>query len=132
MRIAGRCGVLLVSLGALAAAGCSDDPKGPGDLELRVSAPVPLGAAVIELEGEGLQGVEQPATGWVELVPVAPRAGVPVHRLVVIREAPGPLAVRLQVTDVETVRPVAVVLEAADGNNAPLPSLASVEVAIDP
>lgn len=121
---------LPVLAAALLAAGCGDDPEGPGALELRASASVPLGAAVIELEGEGLQGVEQPASGWVELVPVAPRNGVPVHRLVVIREQAGALAVRLQVTDVETVRPVVTVIEAADAADQLLPSPTAVQVSI--
>lgn len=116
---------------ALLAAGCGDDPSGPGALELRASASVPLGSAVIELEGEGLRGVDQPATGWVELVPVAPRNGVPVHRLVVIREEAGVLAVRLQVTDVETVRPVVTVIEAADAADQLLPSPTAVQVSIE-
>lgn len=132
MRSLRRFGLLSAIVPALALAGCSDDPSGPGALELRVSANVALGAAVVELEGEGLRSVEQPASGWVELVPVAPRAGVPVHRLVVIREEPGVLAVRLQVTDVATVRPVATVLDASDGNDQSLPSLSSVRVSIDP
>lgn len=118
-----------VFLVAFAVAGCSDDPEGPGTLVLRVSG-APLGAVVIELEGEGLRGVEQPATGWAELVPVAPRDGRPVHRLVVIRTVPGEITARLAVTDVATVRPVATVLEAAGGDDRLVSSTASLRISI--
>lgn len=118
--------LMLVGIG-----GCEDDVRGPGTLDLRVSASVPLGAAVVEVVGEGVTGVEQPATGWVELVPVAPQGDTPVHRLVVIQEQVGVLAVRLRVTDVETVRPTVTVIEASDGNDQALASPASVRATIE-
>lgn len=120
----------LVVAASMAGAACSDDPDGPGMIDLVVRAPVPLGAAVVELVGEGVEGIDQPAVGWSELVPVAPSGSTPVHRLVVIQEEPGELVVRLRVADVQDVRPVTTVIEATDQADAPLPSLSDVEVLI--
>ncbi len=111
-------------------AACSDDPEGPGTVDLVIRAPVPLGAAVVELVGEGIQGMEQPAVGWSELVPVVPQGSTPVHRVVVIQEEPGELTVRLRVTDVQDVRPVTTVVEATDAADEPVTPLSQVEVVI--
>lgn len=111
-------------------AACSDDPDGPGTVDLVIRAPVPLGAAVVELVGEGIQGMEQPAQGWSELVPLAPDGTTPVHRVVVIQEEPGQLTVRLRVTDVQDVRPVTTVVEATDAADEPVTPLSQVEVVI--
>lgn len=115
---------------ALAVSGCSDDPAGPGTVDLAIRGPVPLGAAVVELVGAGIEGVEQPAQGWAELVPMPPDGSTPVHRLVVIQERPGELAVRLRVADVESVLLAATVVEASDQADAVLPSLSGVEVRV--
>lgn len=126
-----RWGFRTVVLALLAwGAACSDDPEGPGTVEMVVRGPVPLGAAVVELVGEGIEGVDQAAVGWSELVPVAPQGSTPVHRLVVIQEEPGDLVVRLRVRDVQAVQPVTTVVEATDQADAPLPSLSGVEVSI--
>ncbi len=115
---------------SLAAAGCSDDPSGPGTINLTVRGAMPLGAAVVELVGEGLRGVEQPAVGWAELVPVAPLGTTPVHRLILIQEEPGELRIRLKVTDVAAPFPVATVIEATDQADEPVASPTSIEALV--
>jgi hypothetical protein len=122
---------LLAAL-SLALTGCSDDPSGPGTIALTVRGPIALGAALVEIVGEGVRGVEQPAVGWAELVPVAPAGSTPVHRLILIQDEPGELSVRLEVVDVAAPYPVATVIEATDQADAPVPSPASIEAVIRP
>jgi hypothetical protein len=126
--VAIRIASALLTVLLVAAGGCSDDPSGPGTIDLMVRGPVPLGAALVELVGEGLRGVEQPAVGWAELVPVAPAGSTPVHRLILIQDAPGDLRIRLEVVDVAAPYPVATVLDATDQADAPVPSPAGIEV----
>ena len=122
-----RWAVLLFSV-AFAAA-CSDDPRGPGTLELVVRGPAPLGAAVVQITGSGVTGAEGAVPGWVELIPVAPSGSTPVHRLVIVQEAAGDLRVRLAVSDVSALPPRAVVLEASDRFDLPVVNPGSLEVA---
>ncbi len=112
---------------AVLTSACSDDPSGPGTVDLIVRADVALGAAVVELMGAGVVGVEQPAVGWVELVPMAVSGSTPVHRLVVVQDAPGELHLRVRVADVAGLLPTVTVIEAADQSDALLTSLAAVE-----
>lgn len=112
------------------AGGCSDDPSGPGWVDLVVSAPVPLGAAVVQISGSGVEEFEQPAQGWFELVPMPPSGTTPVHRVVVIQEQPGELRLRVRVADLDAPLPSASVMEATDASDAPLASLASVEASL--
>ncbi len=127
MKLSRRILVWCVCIGATA---CGEDPSGPGSVDLVVRGPVPLGAAVVELVGEGVRGIEQPAVGWAELVPVAPIGSTPVHRLVLIQEQPGDLRVRVEVVDVAAPLPTATVLEASDAADAPIANPASAEVAL--
>lgn len=120
----------LLAGAAMLAAGCSDDPSGPGTIDLTVRGPIPLGAALVELVGEGLRGVEQPSLGWAELVPVAPVGSTPVHRLILIQDEPGELRIRLEVLDVAAPFPIATVIEATDQADAPVPSPSSIEALI--
>lgn len=119
-----------LAVASLVAAGCSDDPSGPGTITLTVRGSTPLGAAVVELVGEGLRGVEQPSVGWAELVPLAPVGTTPVHRLILIQDAPGELRVRLEVVDVAAPYPVATVIEATDQDDEPVASPASIEALV--
>ena len=122
-----RWAVLLVSV-AFAAA-CSDDPRGPGTLDLVVRGGAPLGAAVVQITGAGVTGAEGIAPGWVELIPVAPSGSTPVHRLVVVQETAGDLRVRLAVSDVSAPPPRVVVVEASDRFDLPVVNPGSLEVA---
>jgi hypothetical protein len=124
--------VVTLLTAASASFGCSDDPSGPGTLDLVIRGPVPLGAAVVQITGMGVIGVDQPAVGWAELVPMAPVGSTPVHRLVLVQEQAGELRVRLRVVDVAALPPVVSVIEAADQADVPLASLSSVEARIRP
>lgn len=119
-------------LAALGSIGCSDDPSGPGTLELLIRGPVPLGAAVVQITGAGVTGVDQPSVGWAELVPMAPAGSTPVHRLVLVQEQAGELRIRVRVLDVAAIPPVVSVIEASDQADLPLASLSSVEARIRP
>lgn len=115
---------------AAALAGCGDDPSGPGSVDLVVTGPVPLGAAVVELVGEGVRGIEQPAVGWAELVPVAPSGTTPVHRLILIQEEPGDLRIRVEVADVAAPLPTATIVEASDQADAQIANPLSVDAVL--
>lgn len=115
---------------ACAALACSDEPSGPGTVDLTVRGAVPLGAAIVELVGEGIRGVDQEAAGWAELVPIAPVGSTPVHRLILIQDQPGDLRIGLEVLDVAAELPIATVVEATDEADAPVPSPASIEAIV--
>jgi hypothetical protein len=112
----------------IALAGCSDDPDGPGTLDLVVRGPAPLGAAVVQITGAGVTGADTAAPGWVELVPVAPSGSTPVHRLVIVQETAGELRVRLGVSDVSAPPPQVSVLQASDRFDLPVVNPGSLEV----
>lgn len=124
-------GTVSVAL-ALALAACGDDdPSGPGTLTLTVEASVPLGAAVLELRGDGLVSASPLGAGWTHLEQVAGGgSGSDVHRLVLVQQQSGMLSAELEVTDVAAPMPVVGVLLASDAADLPLASLADVEVRV--
>lgn len=127
-----RAGTLvgLVLVGAFGV-GCSDDPSGPGTLTLTVEGPQPLGAAVIELRGDGIEGAEPLAAGWTHLEQVAGGQGqTAVHRLVLVQQASGGLSATLRVDDVGRAPPSATLLLASDGSDLPLSSLDGIAVRV--
>ena len=109
-------------------AACSDDPSGPGTIDLVIRGPAPLGAAVVQITGSGVSGVDAIASGWVELIPVAPSGSTPVQRLVVVQQEAGDLKVRLRVTDVAAPPPRATVIEASDRCDLPVVNPGSLQV----
>jgi hypothetical protein len=113
--------VVLV-LGGLAA--CSDEPSGPGEVDVVVEAAVPLGAAVVELIGGPVDGVEQPAAGWTSLA----RTGPDRYRLVVIAEEPGTLVAAIRVPDVGGPLPTASVVDATGAQDARVGGAANARV----
>lgn len=108
----------LVAVLVAAASACSDDPSGPGTFDVSVTASVPLGAAVVELEGAAVDGVEAPARGWAELRQVGPER----YRLMIIAEVPGELVASIRVPDVAAPLPTASVVQATDQVDSPVPS----------
>ncbi len=121
----------LLALVTLAGAACSDDPSGPGTLTLTVEGPLPLGAAVIELRGDGIESAEPLTAGWTHLEQVAGGQGqVAVHRLVLVQQASGTLSATLRVDDVGRDPPAATVLLASDGSDLPVSSLDGIAVRV--
>jgi hypothetical protein len=114
---------LTLVVGALAS--CSDDPSGPGTVTLTVRGSVPLGAAVVELRGAGVQGVRPLASGWVVVDRVAGEAGE-VRRLAIVQTQPGTLSVEVDLADLGADFPSLTVLGASDANDLPRPSLGGV------
>lgn len=104
-----RLAVLL--LGVLAGVGaCKDEPSGPGTIDVVVRASVPLGAAVVELNGAPVDGVDEPARGWASLATVGPER----YRLMIIAETPGTLVASVRVPDVAGPLPTASVVDVTD------------------
>ncbi len=103
----------LALLPLLAGLGCGDGgPRsGPGIVTAEVRSPNgPEGAALIELLGAGIDGVES-ESGW-----IFSSSGPESTRVLVVLDRPGPLRFRVAVPDT-TAPPGAVVLEVADGAN---------------
>jgi hypothetical protein len=124
----------LVWIGAALIAGCEDEvPPGSGFVTLSVRGPVPLGAVVVELSGATVEAAEDPSGGWVALASDGPPTSTgPRYRLVVVLREPGSPQIRLRVPDVSGRLPVATLQQATSGDNAPVPSLGSIEVEIRP
>lgn len=120
---------LLLILGlslATALAACSDDPEGPGTITLTVDAEAPLGAAVLDLRGGAIEGVEEPGAGWAVLRDL-PGAGS-AHRLLIVAEQSGDLVVRLRVSDLQAALPHATLLQASGQDDRSIPVLTGIDV----
>ena len=117
---------LVVLLCALA--GCDSGPEGPGFMEGVVDGPIPLGAAIVEVQGDGVIGFE--GAGSTHVFPGPPAQGV--HRVVLVGETPGSLTFRVQVQELRDGAPSATVLSAAGGDNIPLATVQAFEVRITP
>lgn len=105
----GGLALIVTCLLALASA-CSDDPSGPGTFDVVVKASVPIGAAVVELTGAPVDGVDEPARGWASLSQVGPDR----YRLMIIAETPGELVASIRVPDVSGPVPTASVVDVTD------------------
>lgn len=108
-----------LAVALLLAVACSDDDSGPGAVTVSLDGPVPLGGAVVEITGPGIQGVSLPAQGWVEWSPVSTGANEAVRVLVLV-ERPGELAFRVQLRDLAAPPRAVRVLDAVDGSNRPV------------
>lgn len=136
--LGGRCirriSVLAALVGLVASGACGDEaPGGPGFVTVDLRAPVPLGAAVIDLDGGWVEEAEDPTGGWVALTRTGTSAdGLPRYRMVVVLRQAGSPRIRLRVPDVNGRLPVVTVQEATDANNAPVTTPGSIEVVIRP
>ena len=129
-----RPGLLRVCCLALLAVGvwaCSDDPSGRGTVTLTVQAGTPLGAAVVEIRGDGVLGAEPITAGWAHLELVAGGGEqAEMHRLVLVQDQEGTLSAELELEDVGAPLPTVSVVLASDGSDLPLASLAGVEARV--
>jgi hypothetical protein len=131
MKIWGRrlVGVML----AVLAAACSDarGPSGPGSYTVAIEGgDVPAGAAVVELLGPGILGVESVGSARVYSTPLPSRDGI---RVVVVVPGEFELGFRVLVSDLALAPPRGDVVEAAGMDNTPslAPSTYQVRVIRD-
>jgi hypothetical protein len=112
---------------ALALGGCDLGPSGPGLLTATVSGPEPLGGAVLEVVGAGIQGFE--GSGGVVVVGSATSAVEPRYRVLVIDRVGGELHFTIRVDDVSRESITAAVVSATSPSNRALTaSVVSVRV----
>lgn len=115
---------------ALAGTGaCGDGDDGPGALLVTVEMPAGrVGAAVLELTGEGLLGVE--STGSARAIGRTTASGT--LRIVVAAIGAQPPVVRVPVVNRNAALPLAAVLEASDASDLPLSGVGQIQVRIEP
>lgn len=111
---------------ALAAAAC--EPSGPGALIATVQAPMPTGAAVVEVAGHGIGGFS--GLGDVRTFAGTPAVGDSLRRVVLVSPSGGTLRFSIQVEDVGAEPPRATVLSAADPSNRMISALTGYTVRI--
>ena len=126
MKTQRKSGRLVALLVLLAAAACDSGPKGPGFLTATIEGPVPLGAAIVEVQGEGVLGFEGAGTTHVFTTPGEPG----VHRVVLIGEQPGDLRFKVQVQEVRDRPPSATIIQASGGDDIPLATVQAFQVNI--
>lgn len=102
----------LLGLALMAHAGCDD----LGPAEFQVSVDGDAAAAVVELTGEGITGVQSVGSTRAVGAP-GPTAGT--YRVVLVAPVSGPLRFKVNVADGSRPPPSGRVLEASDGGNQP-------------
>lgn len=107
---------LAVLLLALSVGACDlFGPSGPGTLEATVSADAPLGALVLELQGEGITGFVGRGDTRVYGRAVAPAQGR--HRVILVAPEGSPLRFGIEVEDRGADKPSVLVVSAVDTEN---------------
>ncbi len=97
----------------LATLACGDSgPGGPETLTATIEGPAPLGAALVEVTGGGIEGFEGDSSTEAFAAELAPG----VHRVVLIAPAPD-LRFRILVSDAEEGAPTARVVSAVGTDN---------------
>jgi hypothetical protein len=108
---------VLAVVAVLAIGACDSGPSGPGALEGRVSAPA-LGAALLEVEGSGINGFTGRGDTQVYSAPLQGRPGV--HRVIVLDRPGGELGFSIDVDDRGMEGPIVTVIQAVDNGNLPI------------
>jgi hypothetical protein len=110
---------VLALLVATLSAACDSGPDGPGVLPATVTGAPNLGAAVLEVTGNGIEAFE--GSGDTQAYS-ASLGGEPArHRVVLVSSVGGALHFGIRVVDRGSVAPVITVVSAADADNVPLP-----------
>ena len=112
-----RARFVLAVLAVLSVGACDSGPAGPGEVEGRVSAPA-LGAALLEVEGSGINGFSGRGATQVYSAPLQGRPGV--YRVIVLDRAGGELGFAIDVDDRGMEGPVVTVIQATDTGNLPI------------
>ena len=102
-----------------AAMGCDSGPEGRGDYTGTLSVDgAAIGAVVLEVVGSGIEGFSSSGTTKVFS---AAQSDPKIHRVMVIGEGGGDLEFTVSVQDRGSRKPRAIVLNAVDLENRPLP-----------
>ena len=97
----------LVSVAFLLSWACDTGPSGPGELNGTLeSVGAPLGGAVLEVVGKGIQGFS--ASGETRVYS-APTSMPGTHRIILVNDVPGTLQFRVSVMDVGDKKPTTAV-----------------------
>lgn len=110
---------------AVAATACDSGPKGPGFVSATIEGPIPLGAAIVEVHGEGVIGFEGAGSTHVFSAPI--QAG---HRVVLVGDTPGDLAFKVRVQELRDGLPSATVVSASGADDIPLATVQAFQVRI--
>jgi hypothetical protein len=111
----------------VSSAACDSGPKGPGVLTGTIEGPIPLGAAIVEVQGEGVLGFEPAGTTHVFDTP-SDEPGV--HRIVLIGETPGDLPFKVRVQEMRDRPPTATIIQASGADDIPLATVQAFQVHI--
>ena len=114
-----------VALLLASVAACSDDPSGPGTLNVTVSGPAALGSIVVEFTGGGITGATAAPGDW-----LSSSAGASTFRVLAVAADAGVIQFTLQVADVAAPLPGSVVVTGSGPDDRPLVGNGGVEVSI--
>lgn len=127
MRRTWRTVALISGLLVAACGGDGGGPKGPGTLTgLVKSGPIPVGAVVLQVSGQGIDGFS--ALGGDRLFHSQVQPGV--HRVVLVGSTPGDFTFSVSVQDVGAQVPAITVVEAVGGDNLAIVDLTGIEAKI--
>lgn len=88
----------------------------------------PVGAIVLEVSGPGIQGFSEAGRTRVFFA----EARTDVYRVVLVAADPSRIRFRVDMDDVRSPMVTAVLVEAVDDNNAPIPDLNGITVELTP
>jgi hypothetical protein len=89
-----------------------------------IEGPIPLGAAIVEVQGAGVVGIEGAGTTHVFTTPGA--AGG--YRVVLVGDTPGDLRFRVQVQELADPLPTATLVSASGADDIPLATIQAFQV----
>lgn len=111
---------------AVAVWGCDSGPSGPGQLTASLDPTgQPLGGAVLEVVGKGIEGFGESGSTRVFS---APTSQANTYRVVLVSGSPGTLEFKVSVQDVAAKRPTAAVINVVNGENLALPATSDYKV----
>ena len=110
---------------ALTLGACDWGPRGSGQLTgIVLSGISPVGAIVLEVTGPGVQGFSE--AGQTRVFFAEPETDV--YRVVLVGANPDRIQFRVDMDDVRSPTPTAIVVEAVDDSNAPISDLSGITV----
>jgi hypothetical protein len=113
---------VLALVGATLVAACDSGPKGPGTLPATVTGSQALGAVVLDITGDGIEGFDGEGDTQAYSAVLGAQTGQPArHRVVLVSASGGSLHFGIRVTDRGSVVPTATVISAATPGNLVIP-----------
>jgi hypothetical protein len=111
---------------AVTAWGCDSGPSGPGQLIASLDPTIqPLGGAVLEVVGKGIEGFGESGSTRVFS---APMSQANAYRVVLVSDMPGTLEFRVSVQDLAANSPTAAVVNVVNGENMALPATSDYKI----